>query len=362
MLIFPFINALSSPLEDYPEFNLKNKGESMEHVPLKEQIYGTCYAYSASMAIDAYIYSNGFSDYSYKSDPIYLAAIFTKFGENKNSLSRHPELPYDQISNDLSISKGHVYEVFKYAKRNVVCMDNQESSSIFVRLSDDIKEKVQFFFDFYNKVHPLNEVKIDQMRQDNTYVSKVLIAPNTPNNESEKEVIHLAKELVNDIIPELSNADYKKIGKFLQSDYISKSPINFLIELSSSGCKSVDISNARISDSSFYTGYKTYLKKVSKYFSQTQNKQPLVITYCSSALVSGKNGFNKRLNGTNTDCGGHASLIIGARIKDNKYQYLIRDNYRCERSKIGECDKENVDSWVDAKKVLDHTYRINYLK
>jgi|GEM_PF-3114078 len=365
LLFFPLLNVLSSSLDECPEFNLKNKGESMEHVPVKEQAYGTCYGYSASMAIDAYIYSSGFSDYTYKSDPIYLSALYTMYHENYRGLLEKSFLPYDDETNDLTIVGGLGYQTFNQAIKESVCMDNQEKSSIFVRLSNDTKERIKLFFKFYNQMHFRTELEnTAYMKQDNTYVSKTLIIPEKSEKQEEEELIQLAKELVDNIIPQLSDSDYKKIGIFLQSSYHSDIPsLDFLIALSSSGCKKVDISNAQVDGFLRYSEKEIYRKNISQYLTQTQKKQPLLISYCHTALQTDQNGINKSLKEIDSECcGAHASLIIGARKKDNKCQYLIRDNSTCDRSKIGECDEDTIDSWVDANKVLDQTYRIFYLK
>lgn len=90
------------------------------------------------------------------------------------------------------------------------------------------------------------------------------------------------------------------------------------------------------------------------------HKKPVAITYCSSILLKGNNyeGIKKTFFGSkyylDKNCGNHASVIVGKRIKNGIVQYLVQDSMGSDFQYHPDLEKEDGRIWIDKKVLLNN--------
>lgn len=103
-----------------------------------------------------------------------------------------------------------------------------------------------------------------------------------------------------------------------------------------------------------------------------EDSLPVGISYCSRVLKRGKNfkgissygvwGHNFKKKDGKTDCGNHASLVIGTRNNGGKCEFLIRNTWGTgcgNYSKDFKCENGNI--WLPEDVLKNNLYRIQHL-
>jgi hypothetical protein len=102
------------------------------------------------------------------------------------------------------------------------------------------------------------------------------------------------------------------------------------------------------------------------------HKKPVAITYCSGVLLKGNKfqGVKKVSKGffgshftyeLDAQCGQHASVVVGKRIKNGVVQYLVQDSMGNDFTYHSDLEKENGRLWIDQKVLLKNLTAATYI-
>jgi len=341
ILFFLFFTSASHAYE----IDLRSPGYSMEHVPLQEQFISDCYAYAASMSIDAFRKSY-FPDAQGYTDPLYIA-IRSAYAENKNKFLNDEQLLIDyirdepvdltQLTASTSMDGGYIENSIQESIRNGICI-NEQVGTFFSKFSTketpDFFDSLYFFYNIYAQYDGLFE--------------SGLITDEDARMIESHWIVEKLMEIAGDYKGRASDEDLKKLQIFLNQIFADPAmdgrlnSLQFLDRFTRIGCEKKQSLKGKAHLSPLASGWslQDYQKLIHYYFEKYPHKklQPLNISYCK-----------KQMNEGGDECGAHASLLIGYRTEAKNVQYLIRDTEKCEGQG---CD--GLDRWVDASKFSEY--------
>lgn len=361
-----------SASESCRNVNLKEIGGSMEQVKVPEgQIYGSCYAFAAAQAIDAYRRSSG--EVKYGSDPTYLTLLYVQKVLNvENKLFIGGELG-GLYSGNLVTDGGNVSMLLKDLTDNQrqFCTTENSQYSFMKKLQlisgaanrDQLSKVIgqlhRYHKDYNYKVREIvqtinGEVAKDlerlSMIRDNTNVSLKSFAEDFIQLQVAETKKDFEQNLIK-LLPENGFENFReKLIAAVLDGVLEINHLPFLNKLVLSNCQKESLSWVT-SDFSLISDITVTQQMVNSQLKEKES-QPIAITYCFTALKDGLVGTKKNSEGYNwhgNNCGVHASLIIGSRQRGDSCQYLLRNSKRCKVGEIknSECDKDSEDTWVD---------------
>ncbi len=395
------------------EVNLKDPNKSMSKVKRQDQIWGTCYAYAAAMALEAHQRTINHA-WDYQIDPLYLATKYALEHKEKSSLFNNKQ---EDGNRNFVLEAGDMSLVSSQASNKEVCILNSKKKTLLERLLKNkelkkineviprllsflhkqyLKLNYKFNDEYLDKLYPLELEKNSVMPQSSTKVFIPLINKANEEKSYDEKVNEFktafSEEFYNELSMTLKISLPEKVRKNIFEDIISfylsldysaiearrlkdlLSPLDFSFQLQKFICETKKITSIETYSllESNKAKYDDKLDILIDYFKDTTKTQPIMASICVDGLVNGSkqvgNKLNviKRYNDKNKEidkCGRHAVLIIGVEKFRGGYKFLIRDNYPCTISnfKYSSCDNDQ-DSWVPASYLLNNLYNANIIK
>jgi hypothetical protein len=393
-------------------YDIDLRRDSMKGIKSCDQVLGTCYATSSSVALDSMFSVSKKVDLkqNLKVDPIYLSVLYTLRYEKTRSLFDE-DSGLEQKDVRLSIEGGNSEELFRLANKDSsmpICL--VEEKSIFNRLGSNDEQRLkrlQKLLEKYRELfskHSMTILNYVQMSKSRAEIDNVYVAP-PPRYRSltgqvslsdelpligEQEVENLGpmEKIRSEINREIRQLLYQET-KYCMGDLVNRafvdedwlevftnvvSPLFFLKRLIESDCKKfvpagkfkIKETNEPVSNTAVtYKFIKDNLK---------QGGSPVFVNYCYQYFKKAKNDYSKTFfyyakdfesdsPGYENRCGRHSSMIIGSRMKNGKCQYLLRNSFNLPYANHIERDpKDFNDAWVDADYIIKNTYSASHVE
>jgi hypothetical protein len=318
---------------DCEPFSLTEKGGSMANVPVRDQgNIGTCYAYTAASAIDAWRFSaKPPGDPSFHTSP-HAAAIGERINSTPSERAK-ANLRVTLTPGKAPVSGGMEVDAVIAAKKQGICsyeaLGANFGNSIYQKDPNSFWTQVKNFYDFYHKQY-MNALKSGSEEE----ALKIL-------NEA-KESLGSQLCLANFKPKQKNFEDIKQVKTFLLSDDV----FDGLKILSDKLCAGQTIKlppefpdkpkmflRTSIPIVGAFENPKAkrlIFQRVISAMLNFKNRQPLMIAYNSQVLSNPLVVANS----------GHASLIIGrGRLTDGRCGYLIRNSWGADGDGLGSTDR-----------------------
>ena len=328
----------SSPVTSCPqgELRLDAPGGSMEGVPVYSQIGGTCYAYAAANAIDAWrSQGRGPLAPDERLNPFELAL-------------GNGQLEYGQLRLKSTVAGGQFCTVVNYARRAGGC-----TQGVFPLVNDEGES-----------LGPI----VRQISQAHGKFKK-LNCREKRGDPGEAILDSIEASLRDFGIP-----DERIPGRDVLRDALSKTRQEYQRRvLSEPWCEGVrtqvEIPRSCHQELSAFESPSRILSKIESRLTDITS-QPVGIGYCSAVLKKGLNyeGFSHRFFDFDfpdtEECGGHVSLVTGKRIspETGRLEFLVHNSWGkgCKRyAPEWECLLGKI--WVDAEALARNTYGLMWL-
>jgi len=332
MLTLLFIS--STPLQA-EEIRLDSPGGSMTGLPVYSQIGGTCYAYSAALAIDAWRNTRSRISEDDLTNPFELAL-------------GHGQLEYGQARWSATVDGGMFCPVVTYAKRAGIC-----SRSVFPTVNDEGESLRPVIKDI--TAHHADFSRLSCEQKDG-HDGDALI-------ESIRRRL-MDFEMPADRIPDRETV--RKAAKKRLRTYQRR-------VLSDPWCagnrEKVDLPCGCHQETVSLDPWSTVARKIDRRI-ESPESQPVSVAFCAELLKRGRGyrGFSRRLTDfrfpDTKECGGHVVLISGKRDHPitGRLEFLVHNSWgtRCTRySPDWECERGKI--WVDGEELAENTYGLMWL-
>jgi len=317
------------------EIRLDSPGGTMEGLPVYSQIGGTCYAYSAALAIDAYRNSHSRLDQDELTNPFELAL-------------GNGQLEYGQVRLSPTVGGGMFCPVVSYAKRAGIC-----TRGVFPTVNDQ-GENLRYVIKDITQYH--TDYSALSCKDKDGAAGDIIL---------EKVRTRLGDfEMPEDKIPD--QEDLRSAAKKNLRNYQR-------LVLSDPWCEGarekVELPCGCHQEASFLEPVSSIIRKIEERIASSES-QPVSIAFCSELLDQGKGyrGFSHDFFDFKfpklDECGGHVVLISGKRPHpiSGRLEFLIHNSWggSCSRySPDWECEGGRI--WVDAEELAENTYGLMWL-
>ena len=344
------------------QFSLADKGESMEHVPVLDQgDIGTCYAYAASEAVDAW----RFSAYpqqgiGFHTSP-HATAISTKASAAGSNMA--------SLISDVATTPGksalesdEITEAVRALKKDGICSYNalgaNFNDTMYGQDPKTFWKQLENFYALYHKQYMSALIAQDQSKQNLilnqgsvTFATTFCNAGFSRDQSNFRNIAAVMRIITADSVfgalKEFSAKACSGNTMELPSDFPER-PVTFNL---------IQITNPSTAKA---------IKPRSLIFSRIigamfdfKKKQPIMIGYCDEVLMHPDNeGIDdKDGNIDSKNCASHASLIIGrGKMTDGRCGFLIRNSWGTDRDD-GHGLVSNIDANGDVWVAEDDLYR-----
>ncbi|MCT4640933.1 MAG: hypothetical protein N4A33_01460 [Bacteriovoracaceae bacterium] len=335
--------------------NLYKSSKSLQSIPILDQdSVGACYAYTASQILDVERFDNGVS-YTKRSHPIWAAVAY------KTQESGF----FDQ-----SVEGGRAGNAIKAIYKYGICTYKEGEALISKYRKENNLSESEFMnilessYEYYNLSKKEKKEGLSESEK-KEYASCKNVINSKAGDSVLTNIQDQFKISSNYILPKL-------VMQVILKDCVPKKKYQPLVDInklkvgSCSKCSDKELENHIVK--------------------QLKRKKPVGISYCYKILNDKKHsGLNsrsdyyffapKRNSLLNKECGGHASMLVGSRKKNNKCQFLLRNTWGnwksgtwndclCEKTKgvYVPCTKKDrhlnsVGCWIDSDRLMANTYR-----
>lgn len=339
-------------------FSLADPGGSMEHVPILDQgDLGSCYAYAASEAVDAWRFSRTPPDDTGFHTSPHATAISGKFNVS----------PYDranQIMGDIgnpgnsALESSDTAETIRALKKDGICSYDAFGAGFKNTMyAEDPKtfwKQVQDAYDFYHQAYMNALLARDQARQDGILAkasAKFTSLFCEGGFNDTQSGFGKMNEMLGMIVADSVYGTLKEISAKVCAGHIRALPRDFPEKPATFGMNQITPSSL------------LEIKSRSKIYSHVmdamfdfKNKQPVMIGYCDEVLTKPANDSLVDPEKP-VDCSVHASLIIGrGTMTDGRCGFLIRNSWGTDRDSQHGLPS-NIDANGDVWVAEDDLYR-----
>lgn len=322
------------PQDDCQPFSLLDPGESMERIPVRDQgNLGTCYAYAAAEAIDAWRFSSDPKEVGFFTSPHALAIAA------KNSVSakdrRKQIFDSEENPNVTPLDNHNFSEAIRTAEKQGICSYDVFGANIMDPANPFHGDQRRFW----------NEVKEDYQVLHNAYIQAAL----TFDRAKARRVLEDARALLGGVLCRAGFTDDQ--SRFvdearLVNMIVAEDVYEALAHLSAQVCENrtknlpPDFPGPPITlwKEEIPRRYQTiearsviFHRMIHAMF-DFKKKQPIMINYCSNVLTDyGYVGLDIK-TGVSRSCSGHASLLIGRRRgADGRCGFIMRNSWGSDR-------------------------------
>jgi hypothetical protein len=320
------LTTLSShAADDCSYVRLDDPGGSMEHVHLRNQLVGDCYAYAAANLVDAFRFSHGSRDYNRPSIPDYSAA------ENKS------------LTNYKTIAEGYVASVLGTMKTFGVCAPDE--TTVVQKNGAKLAEKLQDIVQLYSIAEA--DLQLENTKNGiRVYRSDI-----------SKPYCDLMASNIADLFPSVA-----VLLQNFKDQNATQTAFDSYEKLCAQNMVPINIPEPEEPGGQDREGKK---ETIDSLLSQ-KNPQPIGLTFDHSVYRQGRSYSGNDITGH--ERADHAVIIIGRRRgSGNQCQYLVRDNANiCDKkisnfdvSKDWDCFDGN--AWIDSDQLMKSADQLTWI-